>query len=54
LVTFTVPQRLLSVVRLERELSAELGHKVELLTEEAISPNIRLHIAPDLTVIYES
>jgi hypothetical protein len=54
LVTFTVPQSLLSVVRLERELSAELGHKVELLTEEAISPHTRRRIAPALTVIYES
>jgi len=54
LVTFTVPQSLLSVVRLERELSTELGHKVELLTEEALSPHVRRRITPDLTVIHES
>ncbi|HWR98829.1 MAG TPA: nucleotidyltransferase family protein [Candidatus Methanoperedens sp.] len=54
LVTFDAPKSLLSVVRLERELGKELGRKVELLTEEAISPHIRRRIAPDLTVIYES
>ena len=54
LVTFDAPKSLLSVVRLERELGAELGRKVELLTEEAISPHIRSRIAGDLTVVYES
>ena len=54
LVTFSAPKSLLAVVGLERELTAELGRKVDLLTEEAISPHIRRRIAGDLTVVYES
>lgn len=54
LVTFTTPKSLLTVVRLERELGVELGRKVDLLTEEAISPFIRSRIAGDLKVVYES
>lgn len=54
LVTFTAPKSLLAVVRLERELGFELGRKVDLLTEEAISPLIRSRIAGDLKVVYES
>ena len=54
LVTFAAPKSLLTVVRLERELAAELGRKVELLTEESISPLIRSRIAGDLKVVYES
>ena len=54
LVTFTTPKSLLAVVRLERELGVELGRRVDLLTEEAISPLIRSRIAGDLKVVYES
>lgn len=54
LVTFAAPKSLLTVVRLERELAAELGRRVELLTEESISPFIRSRIAGDLKVVYES
>lgn len=54
LVTFSTPKSLLTVVRLERELGVELGRRVDLLTEEAISPFIRSRIAGDLKVVYES
>ena len=54
LVTFAKPKSLLTVVRLERELAAELGRRVDLLTEESISPLIRSRIAGDLKVVYES
>ena len=54
LVTFAKPKSLLTVVRLERELAAELGRRVDLLTEESISPFIRSRIAGDLKVVYES
>jgi hypothetical protein len=54
LVTFSAPKSLLTVVRLERELAAELGRKVDLLTEESISPLIRSRISGDLKVVYES
>ncbi|OGO70697.1 MAG: hypothetical protein A2Z37_15075 [Chloroflexi bacterium RBG_19FT_COMBO_62_14] len=39
---------LLDMVRLERELSSLLGRKVDLLTQEAISPYIRERIQDDL------
>lgn len=54
LVSFAKPKSLLSVVRLERELAKELGRRVDLLTEESISPLIRSRIAGDLKVVYES
>jgi predicted nucleotidyltransferase len=54
LVTFASPKSLLTVVRLERELAAELGRRVDLLTEESISPLIRSRITEDLKVVYES
>jgi hypothetical protein len=54
LITFASPKSLLTVVRLERELGAALGRKVDLLTEEGISPHIRKRIARDLAVVYES
>jgi len=54
LVTFATPKSLLTVIRLERELAIELGRRVDLLTEESISPLIRSRIAEDLTIVYES
>jgi hypothetical protein len=54
LVTFAKPKSLLTVIRLERELATELGRRVDLLTEESISPLIRIRIAGDLKVVYES
>jgi len=40
------------LVKLERELSASLGRKVELLTEAAISPYLLDRIKQELRIIY--
>lgn len=52
LVKFGKRKSLLSVVKLERQLSMVLGRKVDLLTENALSPYIRDHIFDDLVTIY--
>jgi predicted nucleotidyltransferase len=53
LVRFSRRKSLLSVVRLERELSEALGRKVDLLTEAAISPYLRERILKETRVLYE-
>jgi predicted nucleotidyltransferase len=53
LVRFAKPLSLLSLVKLERELSQALARKVDLLTEAAISPYLRDRVLKDLLVIYE-
>ena len=52
LVRFSKPKSLLSLVRLERNLSDTLGRKVDLLTESAISPYLKDRILKELRVIY--
>ena len=54
MVKFSKRKSLLDIVRLERELSTELGKKVDLLTEAAISPYLRDRILRELQVIYEN
>jgi hypothetical protein len=54
LVAFARPKSLLAFVALERDLSAALGRKVDLLTEAAISPYLRDRIKKELVVIYEA
>jgi len=54
LVEFSQRKSLLSLVRLERELSTALARKVELLTEPAISPYLIDRIKNELKVIYEN
>ncbi len=51
-VRFAKPKSLLSLVRLERQLSTVLGRKVDLLTESAISPYLKDRILNELMVIY--
>lgn len=51
LVRFTEQQSLLGVIRLERELSELLGIKIDLLTEQAISPYLIDRIRQELKVI---
>jgi uncharacterized protein len=51
LVEFRKRVSLLKMVALERELSAAVGRKVDLLTEAAISPYLRDSILRDLQVI---
>jgi len=54
LVRFSRRKSLLALIRLERELSAALGRKVDLLTEASISPLIRQRILGELKVLYEA
>ena len=53
LVTFSGRVGLLALVKLERELSEELDRKVDLLTENSISPYLRDIILSEQKVIYE-
>ena len=53
LVDFRDRKSLLTLVRIERELSETLGVKVDLLTEKAISPYLIDRIKADLKVIYQ-
>jgi hypothetical protein len=53
LVDFRKTKSLLTLVRIERELSEALGIKVDLLTEGAISPHLIDRIKADLKVIYQ-
>ena len=54
LVKFSKRKSLLTLVRVEREMSTALGRKVDLLTEAAISPYLRDRIKRELKVIYGS
>lgn len=54
LVEFSKRKSLLALVALERQLSAAIGRKVDLLTEAAISPYLRDRIKRDQRVIYEA
>ncbi|MDD5749135.1 MAG: nucleotidyltransferase family protein [Actinomycetota bacterium] len=51
LVRFSEQKSLLGVIRLERELSELLGVKIDLLTEQAISPYLIDRIRQELKVI---
>jgi len=53
-VSFSKRISLLRMVALERQLSDALGRKVDLLTEDAISPYLRERIKRDLQVLYEA
>jgi hypothetical protein len=54
LVYFSKRKSLLALVALERQLTAALGRKVDLLTEAAISPYLRSRILGEVQVIYEA
>lgn len=54
LVRFANPVSLLSHIEVEDRLADALGHKVDLVTEEALSPYIRESVMRDLKVIYEA
>ena len=54
LIRLSKPKSLLSLVKLERNLSEALGRKVDLLTEGAISPYLKDRILKEIKVIYES
>ncbi|MBI5020058.1 MAG: nucleotidyltransferase family protein [Ignavibacteriales bacterium] len=52
LVTFSKPVSLLQMVGLERELSAVIGRKVDLLTTKSISRYLRNRIVKESRQIY--
>jgi uncharacterized protein len=52
IVEFSDRKSLLELVRLERELSDQLGIKVDLLTEGSISPHLVDRIKGEMEVIY--
>jgi hypothetical protein len=52
LVRLSKPKSLLSLVKLERNLSEALGRKVDLVTEAAISPYLKDRVFEELEVIY--
>ncbi len=52
LVTFSKPTSLLQMVGLERELSAIIGRKVDLLTSKSVSPYLRNRIVKESRSIY--
>ena len=52
LVRFSKPKSLLELVRLEREVSAALGRRVDLLTEASISPYMRDKVKREMRTIY--
>ncbi len=52
IVEFSERKSLLQLVRIERELSEELGIKVDLLTEKSISPYLIDTIKREMRVIY--
>lgn len=52
IVEFSDRKSLLELVRIERELSEELGIKVDLLTEKSISPYLIDTIHKEMEVIY--
>ncbi|MDA8077690.1 MAG: nucleotidyltransferase family protein [Nitrospiraceae bacterium] len=52
LVEFATRKTLLDMVGIEQELTEELGIKVDLLTEKAISPYLVDSIKKELMVIY--
>ena len=53
LVAFSQCKSLFALVRLQRELSEQLGVTVDLITEQALSPVLLPKIADDLRVIYQ-
>jgi hypothetical protein len=48
------PKSLIGVIALEQQLTAALGRKVDLLTEDALSPYLRESMLRDLLVVYEA
>jgi hypothetical protein len=54
LVRFSRPKSLLTLVALERQLSAALGRQVDLVTESSLHPYLRNDILHDLQVVYDA
>ena len=54
LVEFSKPKGLFDLVTLEIQLSEQLGRKVDLLTEQSVSPYLRDSIRRDLKVLFDA
>jgi predicted nucleotidyltransferase len=54
LVAFESPKSLLDLAQIERELSEAVGHKVDLLTEGAVSPYMREEVQAGMRVLYDA
>jgi len=54
IVEFSKPKGLLGLLELENQLSDLLGRKVDLLTEQSVSPYIRDSIRRDLRVLFDA
>lgn len=54
LVSFARPTSLLDLVRIERELGIELGCRIDLVTEGALSPYIRETVLSSAHGVYEA
>lgn len=54
IVEFSKRKGLLALVALERRISAALGRKVDLLTEAALSPDLRDRVLREVKVIDEA
>jgi hypothetical protein len=52
LVEFLDAKSLLDLVKIERELSEEIGIKVDLLTENSLSPYIKEYVEKEMKVVY--
>jgi len=53
LVRFSHPKSLIEIVRTERELAERLGRRVDLVTEDAVSPYLRDRILAEAKGVYE-
>ena len=53
LADFTKRKSLLDLVQIEQQLSEHLGRKVDLLTEDSLSPYLRDRILREAKVVYE-
>lgn len=53
IVTFNKRKSLLNLIRIERELSESVGMKIDLLTEEALSPYLADKINSEVRVLYQ-
>lgn len=53
LVHFRNCKSLLTLIRIQRELSEAIGIKVDLLTEAALNPQLRDRIRAEMRIIYQ-
>ncbi|MGE4518609.1 MAG: nucleotidyltransferase family protein [Desulfobacteraceae bacterium] len=54
LIKFSKPKSLIFLAGIERILSESVGQKVDLVTENSLSPYIRENVLKDMEIIYEA